>query len=550
MATFWGSSRCIAALVTLYATLTCSFGAQDGALFTGESSKVREVDEDWFLQHDGILRAGDPVWLVNLYSASCGHCQRFAPTFDDVAAAADDLDERVGVIAVNCDTFRDLCTRFKVQATPTLLAFGTGTNPNDPSSGVKLGETLEALTGWVEKAASQYDSRSSANQHRDQAKKSVERKMSVKPQLEPRRFGDSLSGKELMRRDLANAVRFGLESGVFLGRRVLQGDELNALYAWLNLLRQSFPGDLERKQLETLLMQLKDEGRKGGNKISSDSFDTIMYGSTLAKYDASDPFERWRPKWTLCSEGDKKGVDVFGGYPCALWTLLHVLTVSTASGGAAPEMTLNAIVGFIKHFFACNECRDNFLASNPQPVVDVLQKATQLGILPSRALVLWLWAEHNAVSRRLNSEAGLDHVPRLAFPPENQCRSCRNSQATAQSNFRTQGQLDVEYLVNQLSSKGPNALYREMPGGVSRGSNEWDFDVLFSFLVHTYCFEDSKLHCPQSLYYGFEGSTQSFFSRFFRFVGVFVLFGTLCYFGAKPAKTVFTKVRKSSRQRR
>jgi len=111
---------------------------------------------------------------------------------------------------------------------------------------------------------------------------------------------------------------------------------------------------------------------------------------------------------------------LLGGFPCALWMLFHVLSVSSSSGGASTESTLHAIHGYIEHFFGCNECRLNFLQSNPNPIRDVVQLALKYHIPPARSVLLWLWNEHNSVSLRLTSKGNI----RPIFPSKDLCYSC------------------------------------------------------------------------------------------------------------------------------
>jgi hypothetical protein len=352
---------------------------------------------------------------------------------------------------------------------------------------------------------------------------------------------------------------------VFLGRQLLEKEELRALYAWINLLRQSFPGDQERAQLDSLMGQLRAaQTRDGGDRITCESFDKVLFGWDFAVFPivpvphpvlegwvpgsaAAAPASRavlgglqpqrvqqpppqqlslhpqqqqqlkprWLPLWTLCrSRGDEDQAFVNGGYPCAMWNLLHVLTVSSATGGASPELTLAAIYGFVSHFFSCTECRDNFLRSNPDPATDVMGKAADAGVPPARALSMWLWAEHNAVTRRLGRQEAAERAAhpelhrgaparaRAVFPSRDLCRACRDSPADPNGNSAPPaGSLrgkhvarDMEYLAAQFARGSPNAPFREQADTV----DAWSLDVVYAFLVHTYCFADSRLHCPRS----------------------------------------------------
>jgi hypothetical protein len=338
-----------------------------------------------------------------------------------------------------------------------------------------------------------------------------------------------VNSKESLKIEIASAVRFGLESGVFLGYTILEGERLSALYTWLDLLRQSFPGDEERLKLDQLYKKLEEEQNIEGGKISSGSFDRMLKAWDFAFYpeifkdeDSLNQNTTWQPKWTSCGRSPNS-------YSCALWHLFHVLTVSSASGGASPTTTLNGILSFVVNFFSCNQCRSDFLESNKDPFHEILEKAESLGFSKDRALTLWFWAEHNAVSRRLLGEKNLENISTFVpFPDPDQCSPCRDTHSgnfnfVQQTNYlRTwKRHSDMEYLA-RIGRTGPNGIYNEIalnPGfGSGRSTRNksfetetWDFDAVFLFLRHTYCFKDSQLSCPAILQDGYSEAPPVFY---------------------------------------
>ena len=62
-------------------------------------------------------------------------------------------------------------------------------------------------------------------------------------------------------------------------------------------------------------------------------------------------------QWVGC----KGPADMYGGYPCGLWSLWHALTVSQADHGQGdPKEVLLAMKGYIQEFFGCRECARHF----------------------------------------------------------------------------------------------------------------------------------------------------------------------------------------------
>jgi len=108
-------------------------------------------------------------------------------------------------------------------------------------------------------------------------------------------------------------------------------------------------------------------------------------------------------------------------------------------------------------------------------------------------------------------------------------------------------------------SQGPNAKFRDMllnPGAAglaakaaSRGTltsqNEvWNFEVLYSFLVHTYCFDDAKLRCPRTSPYVQPPPGSSWL----HVGGLLLAFGALCLVaGLRPVSAVLKYLRRTTK---
>ena len=91
-------------------------GDQDG-LYKPESAVRTLTDKD--------LPGSDEkrFILVEYYSAWCGHCQRFAPEYEELATRARTELPSLQVGAINCPSYSDACAAVSVSSFPTLMLF-------------------------------------------------------------------------------------------------------------------------------------------------------------------------------------------------------------------------------------------------------------------------------------------------------------------------------------------------------------------------------------------------------------------------------------------
>lgn len=128
--------------------------------------------------------------------------------------------------------------------------------------------------------------------------------------------------------------------------------------------------------------------------------------------------------------------------PCAVWELLHVVTVAVAgvqlSGSklflqtSKPDVTVKQTMGMIRtmvaNFLDCEACRNHFVTSYDGCYFgrcEVLDSADERH--RAKAMVLWLWRTHDAVSLRVISEnpppPKVGSIDRR-WPPYRDCPGC------------------------------------------------------------------------------------------------------------------------------
>lgn len=81
-----------------------------------------------------------------------------------------------------------------------------------------------------------------------------------------------------------------------------------------------------------------------------------------------------------------------------------------------PQEVLLSISGYMKHFFGCQECSQNFLKM-AATIEDEVHKP--------RDAVIWLWNAHNRANKRLHGDVSEDpQHPKVQFPPASDCPEC------------------------------------------------------------------------------------------------------------------------------
>lgn len=209
--------------------------------------------------------------------------------------------------------------------------------------------------------------------------------------------------------DLENAILYSLSHEV--GQHAaITGQALVALQEYVHVLADNFPG---RRSTMAFLSNLRDwmlshddavRGEDISKKIRELREETGSFDDT--------PGGIWM--------GCKGSKPLYGGYPCGLWTLWHVLTVNQMDPN--PKRPLLAMVGYIKHFFGCRECARHFLLE----VDDGNNVAKEVTDSDKAALILW--RVHNKANVRLSGDITDDQAfPKAVFPDKIHCPDCYDS---------------------------------------------------------------------------------------------------------------------------
>ncbi|VDP06719.1 unnamed protein product [Soboliphyme baturini] len=127
-----------------------------------------------------------------------------------------------------------------------------------------------------------------------------------------------------------------------------------------------------------------------------------------------------KQEWRACSGSEPK----YRGYPCSLWLLFHTITVRAyqhmkTDADVHPYDVLQAIYGYVKYFFGCRECANNFARGAKKMAHDLALNNK------SEEVVLWLWRSHNRANYHLKGQPTEDpNFPKLQFPSANVCPLC------------------------------------------------------------------------------------------------------------------------------
>lgn len=111
-----------------------------------ENDKVIVYHEETY--KDGLYN-GETAHIFLLYSSWCGHCQRFAPIYKELAKAVEGWSEIALVTGVDCVQDTETCQHFKVRGYPTLKFIGPTTNTSATGVTYDGSRTVDKMKAWI-----------------------------------------------------------------------------------------------------------------------------------------------------------------------------------------------------------------------------------------------------------------------------------------------------------------------------------------------------------------------------------------------------------------
>ena len=181
----------------------------------------------------------------------------------------------------------------------------------------------------------------------------------------------------------------------------ITGVGLVALQQLVTVLDKYFPARIE---MALLLRELRSwvfrhQVRSLNPALCCDDYWHCCRQDTIRGEDLSAWFQSYRTRhsfhvsdtWLGCRGSE----DRYGGYPCGLWSVWHVLTVGQAEAGAGEAgEVLAAMKMYIQEFFGCRECARHF----DQAIEG--GKLIENEVKSHEDAVLLLWLVHNKVNIR------------------------------------------------------------------------------------------------------------------------------------------------------
>jgi len=392
-----------------------------------------------------------PFTLIEYYSAWCGHCQKFAPTYEAIALQARREFPELKVAAVNCPEHKDICTSHGISAYPTIVLF-----PGEKR--FEGSHTKEAVFAWVQEqhrtsmgtAAAVPDAAATAATVAAAASQAVGRMVAN----DVMRQGDAAAravGSMLQHAahnasvviqhpaadaamlqlrpmpwpvpvdDVLAAARYTLEQEIFATLSAAPSHayartKLGALRAWLHLLHRALPHGRDGGAAATGASELLSGLHGRASLPSPEEWRALLTQSGV---------DAWPSSWHACNSSHAE----LHAYPCALWLLFHSLLAHASEPEALPS--LHAVVGYIKEFFGCEDCRGHFMVLAAALEKDVREMASEHEHGRHRA-ALWLWQAHNHVNERLgaaeltdSAAAQFAEFAKVQWPSRSLCPECR-----------------------------------------------------------------------------------------------------------------------------
>ena len=364
--------------------------------------------------------------VMEFYASWCPHCQNFGPKWEAVAAffnkgvghdpSGTRPDPRVTVFSVDCVTEGDMCQAFTVRGYPTVL-FGTLAQFKREHAKKGSGALDKIAVGSPETVIRQIGTKTgglyvlSPAVAADAASRS-------RPTVDPDAAG-AVDDPALPHADLADVVHATVQAyREMTSPALLTPESRDAFANFLHLLAETHPVRACKDGASDVADSLDVDWPVDGLVDLGETRATLASKHICGEAHAARPNAE---EWRACA-GSTPGKR---GYTCGLWLLFHSSAArSSATARDAGATWFAAVVGWIEHFFPCDDCRSHFL--------DMAKEAGD-SVRTKRDAVLFAWRAHNRVNARLAAaEARGDDVgsgdpsyPKVQWPTAEQCEACR-----------------------------------------------------------------------------------------------------------------------------
>ncbi|XP_072537373.1 sulfhydryl oxidase 1 [Salminus brasiliensis] len=227
--------------------------------------------------------------------------------------------------------------------------------------------------------------------------------------------------------DLESALHYSLRVELS-AHATISGEALTALKHYVSVLTKYFPGRPAVKGALKAVDNWLQEQKEAEIKYSD--FRTTL-DSTVLSGDAVLPAG---VRWVGCQGSQPQ----YRGYPCAVWTLFHVLTVQAKASGSTDALeVLQSMRQYVSSFFGCRPCATHFESMAQESLNSVKTPATA---------VWWLWSRHNQVNNRLAGALSEDpHFPKVQWPTPEICPSCHDLKNGGEHSWSKDQVLDFLY---------------------------------------------------------------------------------------------------------
>jgi thiol oxidase len=300
----------------------------------------------------------------------------------------------------------------------------------------------------------------------------------------------------------------------------LSGKNFRTLTRFVEVLSSCLPVPISTRRF---LDQLSNRLKLINLKSKKIDVKTWMRLTSSDNPDSSLPADE---KWVACQGSQPQ----YRGYPCGLWTVFHTVVINCARYDInlqktcgkwqwqLPQVTsshvvpgskrmdikdiLYAIRDYIRDYFGCRQCSENFS-----------KMAVEIPKEVSTALdgVLWLWRAHNHANKRLQDAVSSDpEHPKVQFPSQEQCPHCWSTKIKTTKEIQWDENVVLCFLIDMYrfeSIRTTHQVYRKV---VTHGQRIWHRTANRRV-------QDPNIHTPLS--YGIDWK----FSLFLYFISMVVL---------------------------